>query len=190
MYQRSSVQVLTQFTAQDRSSRTSHLLGSPDWFVDVTELVLKLLRIEDPHVASFGPQKNVIGLRPGQTSLHVGQRIQPRLSKDRMYTNITSLPAPHPLVQVISEQWDGILGRCEITVTTEPVNPGDLSVQVVSGLGMSLTAGPAHPFIGTVTVTAYNILHNHHQVKGADQLDRDDHGDVTETLYPADEPVL
>lgn len=67
--------------------------------------------------------------------------------------------------QVISEQWDGILGRCEITVTTEPVNPGDLSVQVVSDLGMSVTASPAHPFITTATVTAYNILYNHQQVR-------------------------
>eukprot|EP00066_Takifugu_rubripes_P021524 XP_011610790.1 PREDICTED: transmembrane protein 132C-like [Takifugu rubripes] len=134
VYQRSSIQVLTQFTAQDSNSRTTHLLGSPDWFVDVTELVLDLLRIEDPHVASFGPQKHIIGLQPGKTSLHV-----------------------------ISEQWDGILGRCEITVTTEPVNPGDLSVQVVSDLGMSVTASPAHPFITTVTVTAYNILYNHQQ---------------------------
>lgn len=73
VYQRSSVQVLTQFTARDRTGgRTSHLLGSPDWFVDVTELVAQLLRIEDPRVASFGPQKNVVGLQPGKTSLRVG----------------------------------------------------------------------------------------------------------------------
>lgn len=50
-------------------------------------------------------------------------------------------------------------------MTTEPVNPGDLSVQVVSDLGMSVTASPAHPFITTVTVTAYNILYNHQQVR-------------------------
>lgn len=76
VYQRSSVQVLTQFTAQDSNRRTTHLLGSPDWFVDVTELVLKLLRIEDPHVAFFGPQENIVGLQPGKTSLHVSCRIQ------------------------------------------------------------------------------------------------------------------
>ncbi|KAM9363212.1 transmembrane protein 132D [Symphorus nematophorus] len=134
VYQRSSVQVLTQFTAQDPHSRTTHLLGSSDWFVDVTELVLNLLRIEDPRVASLGPQNNLIGLQPGKTSLHV-----------------------------ISEQWDGVLGRCDITVTSDPVTPGDLSVQVVSGLGMSVMASPAHPSIITTTVTAYNILYNHHQ---------------------------
>lgn len=58
-----------------------------------------------------------------------------------------------------------MLGQCDITVTSDPVTPGDLSVQVVSGLGMSVKASPAHPFIITTTVTAYNILHNYHQVR-------------------------
>ncbi|XP_078126398.1 transmembrane protein 132C [Sander vitreus] len=134
VYQRSSVQVLTQFTAQDSHSRTTHLLGSSDWFVDVTELVGNWLRVEDPRVASLGPQNHLIGSRPGKTSLHV-----------------------------ISEQWDGVLGRCDITVTSDPVTPGDLSVQVVSGLGMSVKASSAHPSIVTTTVTAYNTLYNQHQ---------------------------
>ncbi len=58
-----------------------------------------------------------------------------------------------------------MLGRCDITVSSDPVTPEDLSVQVVSGLGMSVTASPAHPSIITTTVTAYNILYNHHQVR-------------------------
>lgn len=69
------------------------------------------------------------------------------------------------LSQVISEQWDGVLGRCDITVTSNPVTPGDLSVQVVSGLGMSVTGSPVHSSIITTTVTAYNILYNQHQVR-------------------------
>ncbi|CAJ1053266.1 transmembrane protein 132A [Xyrichtys novacula] len=133
VYQRSSVQVLTQFTAQDSEGRNTHLLGSSDWFVDVTKLVRDWLRVEDPSVASLS-QNNLIGLRPGKTSIHV-----------------------------ISEQWDGVLGRCDVTVTAEPVTPGDLSVQVVSGLGMLVTSSPAHPSIITTTVTAYNILYSHHQ---------------------------
>lgn len=72
VYQRSSVQILTQFTAQDSQSRTIHLLSSSDWFVDVTQLVRDWMRVEDPRVASLGPQNNLIGLRPGKTSLHVG----------------------------------------------------------------------------------------------------------------------
>ncbi|XP_029304747.1 transmembrane protein 132D [Cottoperca gobio] len=134
VYQRSRVQVLTQFTAQDSHSKTTYLLGSSDWFVDVTELVSNWLRVEDPRVATLGTQNILIGLRPGKTSLHV-----------------------------VSEQWDGMLGGCDITVTSDPVTPGDLSVQVVSGLGMSVTASPTHPSIITTTVTAYNILYNHHQ---------------------------
>ncbi|XP_042340249.1 transmembrane protein 132C [Plectropomus leopardus] len=134
VYQRSSIQVLTQFTAKDSQSRTTHLLGSSDWFVDVTELVRNWLRVEDSHVAMLGTRNDLIGLRPGKTSLYV-----------------------------VSEQWDGALGRCDVTVSSDPVTPGDLSVQVVSGLGMSLKASPTHPSIVTTTVTAYNILYNHHQ---------------------------
>lgn len=69
------------------------------------------------------------------------------------------------LSQVVSEKWDGVLGRCDITVTSTPVIPADLSVQVVSGLGMSVRGSPTHSSIITTTVTAYNILYNHHQVK-------------------------
>lgn len=58
-----------------------------------------------------------------------------------------------------------MLGRCDITVISDPVTPGDLSVQVVSGLGMSVKASPAHPSIVTTTVTAYNTLYNQHQVR-------------------------
>ncbi|KAI3353225.1 hypothetical protein L3Q82_019268, partial [Scortum barcoo] len=134
VYQRSSIQVLTQFGAQNSHSTTTYLLGSSDWFVDVTELVHNWLRVEDPKVASLGAQTNLIGLQPGKTSLYI-----------------------------ISEQWDGVLGKCDVTVTSDTVTPGDLSVQVVSGLGMSVMASPAHPSIVTTTVTAYNILYNHHQ---------------------------
>lgn len=163
MYQRSSVQVLTQFTAQDSLSRTTHLLGSSDWFVDVTELVLNMLRIEDPRVASFGTHNSLIGLEPGKTSLYVGDGSAGHLRSLSPILIIGSLLLP----QVVSEQWDGVLGRCDITVTSDPVIPGDLYVQVVSGLGMSVTASPAHLSIVTATVTAYNILYNHEQVTEA-----------------------
>ncbi|KAI4832830.1 hypothetical protein KUCAC02_015774 [Chaenocephalus aceratus] len=139
VYQRSSIQVLTRFTAQDSHGRSTYLLGSSDWFVDVTELVRNWLRVEDPRVASLDSNNNLIGLRPGKTSLHV-----------------------------ISEQWDGMLGGCDITVTSEPVTPGDLSVQVVSGIGMSVADSPTHPSIVTTTVTAFNILYNHHQTQFED----------------------
>ncbi|KAM4603911.1 transmembrane protein 132D [Polymixia lowei] len=134
VFQRSVVQVLTQFTAQDSQGRTAHLMGSSDWFVDVTEQVRNWLRVEDPRVAFLGKQSILIGSQPGKTSVHV-----------------------------ISGQWDGVLGSCDVTVTSDPVTPGDLSVQVVSGLGMSITASPAHPSVVTTTVTAYNVLYNHEE---------------------------
>ncbi|CDQ58910.1 unnamed protein product [Oncorhynchus mykiss] len=135
VYQRSTVQVLTQFSAQGGQGQLTYLLGSSDWFVDATELVRNWLRVENPRVAVLDKQSNLIGLHPGKTS-----------------------------VRVISSQWDGVLGSCDVTVTSEPVNPGDLSVQVVGGLGMSIKASPAHPAVVTATVTAYNILYNHGQV--------------------------
>jgi len=48
------------------------MLGSPDWFVDVTELVRDWLRIENPYIAALDKQKHLIGLKPGITSLYVG----------------------------------------------------------------------------------------------------------------------
>lgn len=70
-------------------------------------------------------------------------------------------------MKVTSEQWDGALGRCDIAVVSEPVTLGDLSVQVVSGLGMSVAASRAHQSVVTATVTAYNVLYNYHQVREA-----------------------
>lgn len=40
--------------------------------MDVTDLVSNWLRVEHPEVASLGPHNILIGLRPGKTSLHVG----------------------------------------------------------------------------------------------------------------------
>lgn len=167
MYQRSSVQILTQFTAQDSQSRTTYLLGSADWFMDVTELVYNWLRVEDPQVAALGTQNNLIGLRPGKTSIHVGDDYS-LIQMNFLYLD-KSLPSKyddhHDLSQVVSEHWDGVLGSCDISVTSDTVTPGDLSVQVVSGLGMSVKTSPTHPSIITTTVTAYNILYNYHQVR-------------------------
>lgn len=57
-----------------------------------------------------------------------------------------------------------MLGTCDITVSSDTVSAGDLSVQAVSGLGMSVKSSPAHPSIITATVTAYNSMHRYHQV--------------------------
>lgn len=65
---------------------------------------------------------------------------------------------------MISSQWDGVLGRANVIVTSEPVTPGDLSVQLVGGLGLSINSSPSHPSIVTATVNAHNTLYNHGQV--------------------------
>ena len=71
VYQRSSVQVLTKFKAHDLEGGITHLMGSSDWMVDVTELVSDSLRVEDPQVAFLGKQNSLIGLEPGKTTLQV-----------------------------------------------------------------------------------------------------------------------
>uniref|UniRef100_A0A672QEW7 Transmembrane protein 132C-like n=1 Tax=Sinocyclocheilus grahami TaxID=75366 RepID=A0A672QEW7_SINGR len=135
VYQRSTIQILAQFSAQSAAQgQPTYMLGSPDWFVDVTELVRDWLRIENPYIAALDKQKHLIGLKPGITSLYV-----------------------------ISSQWDGVLGRANVIVSSEPVTPGDLSVQLVGGLGLSINSSPSHPSIVTARVNAHNTLYNHGQ---------------------------
>ncbi|XDV15349.1 hypothetical protein PO909_015462 [Leuciscus waleckii] len=136
VYQRSAIRILAQFSAHSaaKGGQPTYMLGSPDWFVDVTELVQDWLRIENPYIAALDKQRNLIGLKPGITSLYV-----------------------------ISNQWDGVLGRTNVIVTSEPVTPGDLSVQLVGGLGLSVNSSPSHPSIVTATVNAHNTLYNHGQ---------------------------
>ncbi|XP_072533197.1 transmembrane protein 132C [Salminus brasiliensis] len=136
VYQRSTIQILAQFSAQPvgPGGQPTYMLGSPDWFVDVTNLVRDWLRIDNPRVAALDNQNHLIGLEPGLTSLHV-----------------------------ISSQWDGVLGSVDVFVTSEPVDPGDLSVQLVGGLGLSINPNPSHPSVVTATVTSHNTLYNHGQ---------------------------
>ncbi|XP_049336953.1 transmembrane protein 132C isoform X2 [Astyanax mexicanus] len=136
VYQRSTIQILAQFSARPvgPGGQPTYMLGSPDWFVDVTNLVRNWLRIDNPRVAALDKQNNLIGLEPGLTSLHV-----------------------------ISSQWDGVLGSVDVFVTSEPVTPGDLSVQLVGGLGLTINPNPSHPSVITATVTSHNTLYNHGQ---------------------------
>ncbi|KAL4640608.1 transmembrane protein 132A-like [Arapaima gigas] len=133
IYQRSTVQILAQFAAHSlaQKGQLMYLLGSPDWFVDVTELVADWLKVADPQVARLDEQRNLVGVQPGETSVHV-----------------------------ISSQWDGVLGSCDVTVTDDAVVPGDLFVQLVGGLGLSIKASPTHLSIVTATVTAHNTLYS------------------------------
>ncbi|KAB5581451.1 hypothetical protein PHYPO_G00175910 [Pangasianodon hypophthalmus] len=134
VYQRATIQILAQFSAQSAQGQLTYMLGSPDWFVDVTDLVHDCLRIENSRVAALHEQNYVIGLEPGVTSLNL-----------------------------ISSQWDGVLGTADVIVTSEPVAPGDLSVHLVGGLGLSVTSSSSNPSVITATVTSHNTLYNHGQ---------------------------
>ncbi|XP_062408355.1 transmembrane protein 132C [Sardina pilchardus] len=140
VFQRSTVQVLAQFSAHSstKKGQPTYMLGSPDWFVDVTELVWDWLRVGNPRVATLNKQGYLVGLEPGITTLHV-----------------------------ISSQWDGVLGSAEVVVSSEPVTPGDLSVQLVGGLGLVINSNPAHQSVVTAAVTAHNILYNYGQEASA-----------------------
>ncbi|XP_036372549.1 transmembrane protein 132C [Megalops cyprinoides] len=136
VFQRSTVQVLAQFAAQPsaETGQLTYMLGSPDWFIDVTELVRDWLKVEKPRVAALDKHGYLVGFQPGVTS-----------------------------IQVVSDQWDGVLGSCDVIVSADHVTPGDLSVQLVGGLSLSVKANPAHPSVVTATVTAHNTLYNHGQ---------------------------
>ncbi|KAL2097356.1 hypothetical protein ACEWY4_006563 [Coilia grayii] len=136
VFQRSTVQVLAQFSAHPstRRGQPSYMLGSPDWFVDVTEMVWDWLQVGNSRVATLSKQGFLIGLEPGITTLHV-----------------------------ISSQWDGVLGSAEVVVTSETVAPGDLSVQLIGGLGLTINPNPAHQSVISAAVTAHNILYNYGQ---------------------------
>lgn len=57
-----------------------------------------------------------------------------------------------------------MLGTVDVIVTSEPVAPGDLSVHLVGGLGLSFTSSSSNPSVITATVTSHNTLYNHGQV--------------------------
>ncbi|XP_046725567.1 transmembrane protein 132C isoform X2 [Silurus meridionalis] len=133
VYQRATIQVFAQFRAHSAQGLT-YMLGSPDWFVDVTDLVRDSLRIENSCVAALHEQNYVIGLEPGVTSLNL-----------------------------ISNQWDGVLGTVDVTVTSEPVAPGDLSVHLVGGLGLLVASSSSNPSVITATVMSHNTLYNYGQ---------------------------
>lgn len=71
VYQRATIQILAQFGAKSGQGQLTCMLGSCDWFVDVTDLVHDSLRIENSQVAALHEKNYVIGLEPGVTSLNV-----------------------------------------------------------------------------------------------------------------------
>ncbi|KAM9477004.1 transmembrane protein 132C [Clarias gariepinus] len=134
VYQRATIQILAQFGAKSGQGQLTCMLGSCDWFVDVTDLVHDSLRIENSQVATLHEKNYVIGLEPGVTSLNL-----------------------------ISSQWDGVLGTADVIVTSESVAPAEISVHLVGGLRLSVTASALNPTVITATVTSHNTLNNYGQ---------------------------
>ncbi|KAK1150608.1 hypothetical protein AOXY_G33612 [Acipenser oxyrinchus oxyrinchus] len=135
-YQRSTVQVLAQFAAVplDPKGQLTFMLGSPDWFIDVTELVRDWLRTAEPRIATLSPEGILIGREPGVTSL-----------------------------QVVSSLWDTVIGQREVTVSSDKVTLGDLSVQLISGLTLSIKPSAGLHGVVTATASAQQQLHTYRQ---------------------------
>lgn len=68
------------------------MLGSPDWFVDVTDLVRDCLRIDNSRVAALHEQNYVVGLEAGVTSLNVSIL---KYRSTIKHTNILMTPLYH-----------------------------------------------------------------------------------------------
>ncbi|XP_046723106.1 transmembrane protein 132D [Silurus meridionalis] len=115
-YQHSQIQVLTAFTAEVLDSSTSspeHFLG-PEWLVDVTQLVRYSLKVVDTTIAQLNRETVLSGRAPGITT-----------------------------VQVMSPMSDLVLGERMVQVLNDRVSITDLSVQLVSGLSLSLHSNPS-----------------------------------------------
>lgn len=68
------------------------------------------------------------------------------------------------LTQVISPLSDSVLGERTVHVLDDKVSITDLSVQLVSGLSLSLQLSPGSNRAITATVTTQDTMHNPKQV--------------------------
>ncbi|XP_017768079.1 PREDICTED: transmembrane protein 132D isoform X2 [Nicrophorus vespilloides] len=108
-YQQSSVDVYAHFMASDHDSgRTSYLINRRTW-LRVTDLVLPLLRVSDPRIASLHGRV-LQGRSVGRTE-----------------------------VQVLSPITGRVIGAKEVRVGNDKVGLSRLSVQVVSGLQLNIS---------------------------------------------------
>ncbi|XP_061417429.1 transmembrane protein 132E-like [Lethenteron reissneri] len=114
--------------ADGRGPHESPML-SPEWLVDVTELVLDYMVVEDTRTAQLVGGKVVVGLVPGMTA-----------------------------IQVLSPVSDLILGERAVTVSKEKVSISRLHVTLVSGLSLTLRPSPSESNVVISTTTAQHTL--------------------------------
>ncbi|XP_066486886.1 transmembrane protein 132A [Tiliqua scincoides] len=129
-YQRAAVRFLAHFVAHplDGGRHLTYMPGS-DWLLDVSHLVQKHARVQDPRVATLEGGNVVIGREPGMTS-----------------------------VEVRSPVSDSILGEQTLVVSEEKVSVSELQAQLVSGLSLALSVEPGHPNVFTATCQGLSAL--------------------------------
>uniref|UniRef100_A0A670Z1E4 Transmembrane protein 132A n=1 Tax=Pseudonaja textilis TaxID=8673 RepID=A0A670Z1E4_PSETE len=131
-YQRAGVRFLTHFVAHPLDGgRHLTYMPSSDWLLDVSHLVQKHARIQDPRIATMEGGKVVIGREVGMTS-----------------------------VEVRSPVSDSILGEQTLVVSEEKVSISELQTQLVSGLSLTLFAEPGHLNVFTVMCQGFSALHS------------------------------
>ncbi|XP_030416758.1 transmembrane protein 132A isoform X2 [Gopherus evgoodei] len=131
-YQRAGVRFLAHFVAHPLDGgRHLTYMPSPDWLLDVSHLVGRQAKVQDPRVATLEGGSVVIGHEPGVTS-----------------------------VEVRSPVSDSILGEQTLVVSDEKVAVLELQAQLVSGLSLVLSTEPGHPDVLTATCQALSALHS------------------------------
>ncbi|XP_061465756.1 transmembrane protein 132A isoform X2 [Rhineura floridana] len=129
-YQRAGVRFLAHFVAHPLDGgRHLTYMPSSDWLLDVSHLVQKHARIQDPRVATLEDGSVVVGREPGMTS-----------------------------VEVRSPVSDSILGEQTLVVSEEKVSVSELQAQLVSGLSLTLSVEPRHLNVFTATCQGLSAL--------------------------------
>uniref|UniRef100_A0A8D2ISQ4 Transmembrane protein 132A n=1 Tax=Varanus komodoensis TaxID=61221 RepID=A0A8D2ISQ4_VARKO len=135
-YQRAGVRFLAHFVAHPLDGgRHLTYMPSSDWLLDVSHLVQKHARIQDPRVAVLEGGSVVVGREPGMTS-----------------------------VEVRSPVSDSILGEQTLVVSDDKVSISELQAQLVSGLSLSLSVEPGHLNVFTAKCKGLSVLQSLKQV--------------------------
>ncbi|XP_013182085.1 PREDICTED: transmembrane protein 132B [Papilio xuthus] len=124
-YQQSNVEVYARFLAKDHDSgRVSYLVSRRTW-LQVTELVLALLRVSDPRIATLR-DRVLQGRSTGRTE-----------------------------VQVLSPITGRVIGLREVRVVNDKVTISRLLVRVISGLQLNISPDSAieNGYVSETTVT-------------------------------------
>ncbi|XP_049867014.1 transmembrane protein 132E isoform X2 [Pectinophora gossypiella] len=134
-YQQSNVEVFARFLAKDHDSgRVSYFVSRRTW-LKVTELVLSLMRVADPRIASLRG-KVLQGRTPGRTEVQVlspitGARLTTYFGTGR------------------------VIGLREVRVMNDKVSISRLLVRVISGLQLNISPDTAieNGYVSETTVT-------------------------------------